>query len=126
MKKPKKQKPAESWRVIDVPIWKCDVLIYCGPWESFLKKLKEIGVDDDAVEDVRRDPPRCKAAACTYRLKNGGGAQAIYAPKKIPTETLIHELYHVTYGILDARGVCKDDEEAFAYTLDYLYKEATK
>lgn len=126
MKKTKKQNPAESWRVISVPIWNCDVLVYCGPWDSFIKRLKEAGVDDEGVDDVRRDPPGCRVVARTYRLLNGGGSQAIYAPKKIPTSTLIHELYHVTYGILDAKGVLKEDEEAFAYTLDWLYKETTK
>lgn len=126
MKKKPPKRPAESWRVISVPIWNCDVLVYCGPWDSFLKQLKEAGVDDDVVEDVRRNPPRTTTVAQTYRLANGGGSQAIYAPKKIPTSTLIHELYHVTYGILDAKGVLKEDEEAFAYTLDWLCKEVTK
>ena len=126
MKKKPPKKPAESWRVISVPIWACDILIYCGPWDSFFKRLKEEGVDDDGVADVRCDPPSRRVIARTYRLKDGGGSQAIYAPRKIPTATLIHELYHVTYGILDASGVLKDDEEAFAYTLDWLYKEATK
>lgn len=126
MKKPKKQKPAESWRVIKVPIWSSDVLIYCGPWGSFLKRLKEAGVDDEGVADVRGDPPNSRIIARTYRLKDGGGSQAVYSPKDIQTVTLVHELYHVTYGILDAKGVLKDDEEAFAYTLEYLYKEATK
>ena len=126
MKKKPPKKPAESWRVISVPIWNCDVLVYCGPWDSFLKRLKEAGVDDEALAEVREDPPSNRILARTYRLKNGGGSQAVYSAKKMSTPTLVHELYHVTYGILDAKGVLKDDEEAFAYTLEWLYKEATK
>ena len=123
-KKPKRQ--ADPWRVIQVPVWNCDVLIYFGSFDGFIKRLEELGVGYEAVESVRNDRPEKTAMASTFRIKYGGGSQAVYAPKKPSLHTLVHELYHVAYGILDAKGILKDDEEAFAYLLEHLFKEATK
>ena len=119
MKKNPTKKPAESWRVISVPIWNCDVLVYCGPWDSFLKRLKEAGVDPD---NIVANKPHDWNTATTYSRRDG--TNIIYSANPMKPAALIHELVHVVHGIMRAKGV--SDEEAFAYTLEYLYKEATK
>ena len=120
MKKQKKHKPAESWRVIDVPIWKCQVAIIVGSLDFLKRTLR------DSKWDMTVFPPDsdfAKAEAMT--IHNGGnGSVVIYSRNPINTPVLVHELFHATIAIMRANEV--NDDEAVAYTMEYLYKEATK
>lgn len=120
MKKQKKQKPAEYWRVIDVPIWKCQVAIIVGSLDFLKNTLR------DSKWDMTGFPPDsdfAKAEAMT--IHNGGnGSVVIYSRNPFQTPVLVHELFHAAVEIARNREVNSD--EAVAYTLEYLYKEATK
>ncbi len=39
--------------------------------------------------------------------------------------TIVHECFHMVHNILDSRGfkLCDDNEEAYAYYLEYLYRK---
>ena len=52
------------------------------------------------------------------------GDVAIWSPSKLAPETLVHELLHAALMLMRSRNC--EDEEALCYTLEYLYKEATK
>ena len=119
MKKKPPKKPAESWRVISVPIWKAQVFVYCGPYEKLLERVAEAGLDASKMPD-KTDVQSMEA--CAIRTMNDA---IVWSREPMQLPLLVHELVHATIMILDARG-CSDDTEAVAYTMEFLYKEATK
>lgn len=112
-------KPAEFWRIIEVPIWDVKVFVYCGPWKSFIERLENSGIEPD---NILSNKPHDFNIATTYSRKDG--MNVVYSAKPLQPHQLVHELAHATRGIMLAKNV--DDDEAFAYTIEYLYKEATK
>lgn len=107
-------------RIIFVPIWDTRLYIYYGPFAAFVKWLRKNGFDDTRFIE-ENEPSGCRIAT-TYSKKDG--RQIIYSRDPMYNPSLVHELSHAVHGILRARDVA--DEEAFAYTMEYLYTEATK
>jgi hypothetical protein len=120
MKKEAK-KPEEVWRVVEVPIWDARLFIYYGPWDSFIDRLAEAGFEP---ENILSNKPKDWNVATTYSRKDG--ANVVYSAKPLSPHALVHELVHVTNGIMRAKRVA--DEESFAYTMEWLFMvtEATK
>lgn len=112
------QEPEESWRVIEVPIWKGHLFIHVGSDESFRVRLGEAGYDPDRIDDFEKSD---EVQAITVRDES---KCIIHAKRPLEPPVLVHELLHAALSIMRARHC--EDEEALCYTLEYLYKEATK
>lgn len=118
------QEPEESWRVIDIPIWKGKLFIYVGPYEKFFDRLLEGGWPKESVDELRKERPYDENnEALTVNVK-GSGQIAIWCEEPISKPTLVHELCHAVHMLFRSREC--EDEEAFCYTLEYLFREATK
>lgn len=117
--------PEESWRVIDIPVWKSQTFIYVGPFDRFLDRLKnDAGWTDAKIKEIKEETDKVEDGDGHAYTVWSGGATAIWSPYKMEPEVLVHELYHAVVALMRSRMV--EDDEAFAYTLEYLYKEATK
>lgn len=118
------QEPDESWRSIHVPVWKSNLFLYVGPIDRFYEHLeKDCMWPEDEVNRMRA---KHKEDATYLTASSFGldGDVAIWSPTKLAPETLVHELLHAALMLMRSRNC--EDEEALCYTLEYLYKEATK
>lgn len=123
--KNKRSKPTESWRHIPVPPFRCGVCIFIGTPSACVKHLRKLGYPD--VVDAARLRSRIKESlAVTICMPNG--ESCIYSTHDIEPGALVHELCHAVAHMLEYKEITEvqPNNEVFAYTLEYLYEEATK
>lgn len=111
---------------IDVPIYKCSVIVLTATTERefdsfYYKNVKAMTNDEcDSIRESLRNVG--DASAWTQYLESGDVVVWFSNPWR--DGDVVHELYHATNCILTHRGVehTKDDEP-FAYLLGYLVNE---
>lgn len=115
------QEPEESWRVIDVQLLKCQLFIYVGPHDKFLDRLRDdCKFPDSVIKEISEAFEEDDEATTCFCHGN----TAIWSAKPMQQSVLVHELFHAAVSMVRSRHLT--DDEAVAYTLEYLYKEATK
>ena len=123
MKKKPPKKPAESWRHIPVKPFRCGICIFVGTPTACVKHLRKMGFNDSVdVASLKKRSDMAKAV--TILLPNG--ESCIYSGCNIAPGVLIHELCHAVMHMLKDREIDDASNEVMAYTMEYLYEEATK
>ena len=114
--------------VIQIPIYKTDVLIYWGDRKGLYKAVKRNSDKATAREVIEEVAPNTEGLTVT----TSGRTVIIYlaSPPRDPRSgaILIHELSHATNFILQEVGIphTEDTEEAYTYLLEYLTRETLK
>ncbi len=128
-----------QYDIIYLDILKSSVLFIVSPdKETFLKNIsrvihKEI-VDKQHQEELTKDLIDCFSKdrvlypGTTFETFTTDGTQYLVVVLKEElndsNSTLVHEMYHVVHKLFKERGI--EDEEVFAYTLEYLFSEGRK
>ena len=125
-----------QYDIIYLDILKSGVLFIVSPdKEIFLKNVsklihKEI-IDKQYQEELIKDLIDCFSKdkmlypGTTFETFTTDGVQYLVVVLREDLNnldsTLVHEMYHVAYKLFKERGI--EDEEVFAYTLEYLFSE---
>ena len=125
-----------QYDIIYLDILKSGVLFIVSPdKEIFLKNVsklihKEI-IDKQYQEELIKDLIDCFSKdkmlypGTTFETSTTDGVQYLVVVLREDLNnldsTLVHEMYHVAYKLFKERGI--EDEEVFAYTLEYLFSE---
>lgn len=125
-----------QYGIIYLDILKSGVLFIVSPdKETFLKNVsrvinKEI-VDKQHQEELIKDLVDCFSKdmvlypGTTFETFTTDGIQYLVIVLREELNdsdsTLVHEMYHVAYKLFKERGI--EDEEVFAYTLEYLFSK---
>nr|DAF86999.1 MAG TPA: protein of unknown function (DUF4157) [Siphoviridae sp. ctZiV25] len=128
-----------QYDIIYLDILKSGVLFIVSPdKETFLKNIsrlihKEIIVKQHQ-EELIKDLIDCFSKdkvlypGTTFETFTTDGTQyliiVLQEELKDSDSILVHEMYHVVYKLFKERGI--EDEETFAYTLEYLFSEGKK
>lgn len=114
--------------IIQVPIYKKAVLLYCGSESGLFKTVRrDLGKD---VEEEVRDGIGGEEQYEGITLMTSTNDVIVHLPEKPKNNkgisTLTHELFYASSLILEGAGIrhTKDTEEAYAYLLEYLLAEA--
>ena len=114
--------------IIQVPIYKKAVLLYCGSERELLKTVRR-DLGEEVEEEVRNglgEEERYEGIT----LMTSTNDVIVHLPEKPKNNkgisTLTHELFHASSFILEGAGIphTNDTEEAYAYLLEYLVTEA--
>ena len=125
-----------QYDIIYLDILKSGILFIVSPdKETFLKNIsrlihKEI-IDKQHQEELIKDLIDCFSKDkvlypdTTFETFTSDGTQylVVVLRKELndSNSTLVHEMYHVAHKLFKERGI--EDEEVFAYTLEYLFSE---
>lgn len=128
-----------QYDIIYLDILKSGVLFIVSPdKETFLKNIlrlihKEI-IDKQHQGELIKDLIDCFSKdkvlypGTTFETFTTDGTQYLVVVLQEDLSnldsTLVHEMYHVTYKLFKERGI--EDEEVFAYTLEYLFSKGRK
>ncbi len=105
---------------IKVDVWRYEVIILTGMTQKEAFAYLEL-VDQSEVEHAQG-----LTIVNLPKSKEGIFRVAVWFIDEFPSVNLAaHEMFHVTYFILDFRelGLTRSSEEAFAYLLDFLIEE---
>ena len=105
---------------IKVDVWRYEVIILTGMTQKEAFAYLEL-VDQSEVEHAQ-------GLTIVNLMPNKDGLYCLAAwfQDEFPSVNIVaHEMFHVTYYILNFReiGLSRSSEEAFAYLLDYLVSE---
>lgn len=92
------------------------VLYFVGTPAKCAEFAKENDLEIDA-EHIERESRDNHIATCFSQL----GDSIIYAKRQLSTGDLVHECVHAAKAMLGRLGI--DDEEAEAYTIEYIFKK---
>lgn len=128
-----------QYDIIYLDILQSGILFIVSPdKEIFLKNVsklihKEI-IDKQYQEELIKDLIDCFSKdkvlypGTTFETFTADGTQYLLVvlreELKDSDSTLVHEIYHVAYKLFKERGI--EDEEIFAYTLEYLFSKGRK
>ena len=128
-----------QYDIIYLDILQSGILFIVSPdKETFLKNIsrlihKEI-IDKQHQDELIKDLIDCFSKdkvlypGTTFETFTADGTQYLLVvlreELKDSDSTLVHEIYHVAYKLFKERGI--EDEEIFAYTLEYLFSKGRK
>ena len=103
---------------IEVPIelLRRGVLVFFGSRDDLLEYLS--ANHPVYYEDLKDDDVWPRGSAYTIKMSDDA---IIFADTLIDEGTLVHELGHTSKHLLDIVGI--KDEEAYCYTIEYLYNK---
>lgn len=113
-------------QIINVDVYNQDVMIHFGAIKvlaSILHKYMKQNLIDETVAELK------DTTLGRTLYKNEYGVFIVYMPEKpedaLGWGSLIHELSHVTNGIMEKAGIpfSHDTEEAYTYLLGFLAKQ---
>lgn len=109
--------PSLRIKYLSLPPWNWDGAVIAGPWTSYIRWVK--GRED--VDLSQMEPP------AGHSLVADGRPWLLWVESRTNFPVLAHEGLHIVSGVLQARGMQHTDasEEAYAYTLTALLKDAT-
>lgn len=125
-----------QYDIIYLDILKSGVLFIVSPdKETFLKNISKVihkeVVDKQHQEKLIRDLVDCFSKdkvlypGTTFETFTPNGTQYLVVVLREDLNdsdsTLVHEMYHVMHKFFKERGI--EDEEVFAYTLEYLFSK---
>lgn len=128
-----------QYSAINVDILQSDILfIVSSDKETFLKDISKVIhktlIDKQHQEEIIKDLIDCFSKdrvlypGTTFETFTTDGVQYIIVVLKAelnnPDSTLVHEMCHVVQKLFNECGI--EDEEVFAYTLEYLFLEGRK
>ena len=125
MKKKPKQSGVQSWRHIPIPPFRCGICIFIGSPAACVRHLCKMGFPDAiGVADLKARI--AESSAVTICLPYG--ESCVYSNRDIGHGVLVHELCHAVGHMLSYKEIAETppNNEVFAYTLEYLFEEATK
>ena len=107
------------------PVYDAFVSLYIGPREAFVSAFKERHPDCEMDEDrgIKGEYIHC------YDTKDEERKNYIwlerFSGKVDDLATLMHEVNHAAFGILEYKGVkvCDESEEAFTYYAEFWFKK---
>lgn len=110
-------------KIIPIDLYARGVIICIGTKDFCVRQLRRKKVSEEYIKEVAEyDMGEVPATAVTFRI---GGDVLIYMESPQPMDTLIHELSHAAFRILEIVGIDPiQSEEAYAYLLGYLYFKA--
>lgn len=125
-----------KYDIIHIDILKSGILFMVSPDKETLIKnapkviRKEI-VDKQHIKDLTKDLVDCFSKdrtlypGTTFETFVGDGTQYLVVVLRNdltdPNRILVHEMYHVVHKLFKECGI--EDEEVFAYTLEYLFSK---
>ncbi len=125
-----------QYDIIYLDILRSDVLFIVSPdKETFLKNVsrvihKEVGDKQHQEELIKAlvdcfSKDRVLYPDTTFEAFTADGIQYLVVVLQEElndfNSTLVHEMYHVVHKLFKERGI--EDEEVFAYTLEYLFSK---
>lgn len=128
-----------QYSAINVDILRSDILFIVSPdKETFLKDISKVVykalINKQHQEELTKDLIDCFSKdrilypGTTFETFTTDGVQYIIVVLKAelnnPDSTLVHEMCHVVQKLFNECGI--EDEEVFAYTLEYLFSEGRK
>ncbi len=128
-----------QYSAINVDILRSDILfIVSSDKETFLKDISKVIhkalIDKQHQEEIIKDLIDCFSKdrvlypGTTFETFTTDGAQYLIVVLKAelnnPDNILVHEMCHVVQKLFNECGI--EDEEVFAYTLEYLFSEGRK
>lgn len=123
-----------QYGILNVDILRNGILFIVSPdKEVFLKDISKVIhktiIDKQHQEEIIKDLIDCFSKdrilypGTTFETFTTDGVQYLIVVLKEelnnPYNTLVHEMYHVVYKLFKECGI--EDEETFAYTIEYLF-----
>jgi len=110
-----------------VPVYGSQVLfiVFKNTWRQVIKELKQRGFDTNGY----RSWHYVYGLQIDQYIGNSRVFAVILKKNKDIEATLVHELFHLTQGILEYKGVkfkYGDDNEAYSYLIGDLYSKTIK
>ena len=108
--------------LILIPIWNRKLLVVTPP-DDIIALAKEYKLGREMLAELRQYPPTGNELALAYHTELSG-KYVLWFAKHPSSATLVHETNHITKYIMEYVGV--EDDEASAYTQDWLFSEIRK
>ena len=111
--------------VLKPDVYPLKFIIFGGnkDFPGLFEELEKAGVSPNEIGEALEPMVEDMDNTAGFRL-NFGATQAIWVGARLKWSTMdtyVHELFHAVWSGLEYLGI--EDEEAFAYTLDYLVRE---
>lgn len=97
-------------------LWKAPLSLYIGNKESYNKRMKKLGLEDDVL--VLNE-------AGKYWMDREKGYKVMWIPSLENKDVLIHELVHYCFDVMNTKGVPiqYENDETIAYLMEYMFNK---
>lgn len=111
-----------KWANIDV--YRAQVGLFIGPKDDFLVWCETGIADKELLKDLKESFGNVFQG---ITIDCGAGNSMIYLPE-YNTNTLIHEIFHAVFYLLQGRDIplTENTQESYAYVFEYIYDQLKK
>lgn len=105
---------------LSADVFRRGVLLFVGKLADLKNALarRRVSVASDVFSRIERE----RGTSGGFCIPVGNGESVIYFRQPPQTPTLVHEICHATWRMLDEIGIA--DDEAFAYLAEHLFAQA--